>query len=63
LALKLDSIEEYAVFVNESKCDSELNSSDRVFEFLRRKYFDQTIKSTIERDGQIINPIEKNKDL
>lgn len=57
LALKVDSSEEYAVFVNESKYDGELNSIDRVFDFLRRKYLDPTIKSTIENTtGQIINP-------
>jgi hypothetical protein len=57
LALKVDSSEEYAVFVNESKYDGELNSIDRVFDFLRRKYLDPTIKSTIENTTeQIINP-------
>ena len=69
LALKVDSSDEYAVFVNENKYDGELNSIDRVFDFLRRKYLDPTIKSTIENTtGQIINtkkvtnrPLEKFK--
>jgi hypothetical protein len=60
LALKVDSSEEYAVFVNENKYDGELNSIDRVFDFLRRKYLDPSIKSTIENTtGQVINPTEK----
>ena len=59
LALKIDSTEEYAVFVNENKYDGELNSIQRVFDFLRRKYLDPAIKSTIENStGQIINPVE-----
>jgi hypothetical protein len=59
LALKVDSSEEYAVFVNENNYDGELNSIERVFDFLRRKYLDPTIKSTIENTtGQIINPSE-----
>jgi len=61
LALKVDSSEEYAVFVNENKYEGELNSIDRVFDFLRRKYLDPSIKSTIENTtGQVINPT-KNK--
>jgi len=56
LALKVDSSEEYAVFVNENKYDGELNSIDRVFDFLRRKYLEPSIKSTIETaTGQVIS--------
>lgn len=59
LALKVDSSEEYAVFVNENKYDGELNSIDKVFDFLRRKYLDPSIKLTIENTtGQVINPTE-----
>ena len=64
LALKVDSSEEYAVFVNESKYDGELNSIDRVFDFLRRKYLDPTIKSTIEnKTGQLINPTKTTNNI
>lgn len=56
LALKVDSSEEYAVFVNENKYDGELNSIDRVLDFLNRKYLDPIIKSRIETStGQTIN--------
>jgi hypothetical protein len=43
MALKIDSKEEYAVFVNENKYDGELNSIDKVFDFLRRNYIHSTI--------------------
>ncbi len=57
LALKVDSSEEYAVFVNENKYNGELNSIDSVFDFLRKKYLDPNIKTTIENvTGQTINP-------
>jgi hypothetical protein len=60
LALKVDSTEEYAVFVNENKYDGELNSIVRVFDFLRNKYLDPSIKSVVENTtGQAINVTEK----
>jgi hypothetical protein len=55
LALKVDTREEYAFFVNESKCDGEINSLQKVLEFLKAKYtvkhdsnnnFPLTIEST-----------------
>ena len=61
LALKVDSSEEYAVFVNENKYDGELNSIDKVFDFLRQTYLDPSIKSTIEvSTGHVLNS-ETNK--
>jgi len=38
MALKVDSSEEYAVFVNENKYDGELNSVQRIGDFLNKKY-------------------------
>lgn len=59
LALKVDSSEEYAVFVNENKYGGELNSIDRVFDFLRHRYLDPSIKSVVENTtGRTINPTE-----
>jgi len=56
LALKVDSSEEYAVFVNENKYDGELNSIDKVLDFLRQTYLDPSIKSKIEvSTGQVLN--------
>src|SRR5690606_37700746 len=48
LALKMDSVEEYAVFVNENKYAGDLNTIDKVIEFLNDKYLHPTIKSKIE---------------
>ncbi len=62
LALKVDSSEEYVVFVNENKYEGELNSIDRVFDFLRKKYLDPYLKSNIETStGQKIYPTEKKE--
>lgn len=43
LALKVDSSEEYAVFVNENKYEGDLNSIDKVHEFLTQKYLTPNI--------------------
>lgn len=45
LALKVDSNEEYAVFVNENKYEGELNSIDKIYDFLRKKYLDTSVKT------------------
>lgn len=64
LALKVDSTEEYAVFVNENKYDGELNSIDKVFDFLRLKYLDPSIKRTIENStGSIMSPTNKREGI
>jgi len=49
MALKVDSSEEYAVFVNENKYDGELNSIDRVKDFLIKKYIDSNLTRQILR--------------
>jgi len=49
LALKIDSKNEYAFLVNETKFDKELNCSINVIEFLNRKYIEPTIKQSIEK--------------
>jgi hypothetical protein len=41
LALKIDGKEEYALLVNESRFDSELNSYERILVFLKTNYLDQ----------------------
>jgi hypothetical protein len=38
LALKIDGKEEYTFLVNETKFEKELNSADRILEFLQKKY-------------------------
>lgn len=44
LALKIDSKEEYAIFVNENTYDGEINSIDKGSDFLQRKYHISPIK-------------------
>jgi len=48
LALKVDSSEEYAVFVNENNYGGDLNSIEKVFGFLKAKYLDPSLKSHVE---------------
>ncbi len=56
-ALKVDSSEEYAVFVNENKYDGELNSIEKVLDFLKKKYLDVNDQLEIESiTGQKIKP-------
>jgi hypothetical protein len=45
LALKIDSSNEYALFVNESKFNIELNSSTNVIDFLVKMYITPSIKN------------------
>lgn len=40
-ALKLDSNDRYAIFINESKYDQDLNTIDRVIRFLGSKYLNE----------------------
>ena len=48
LALKVDSADEYAVFVNENNYNGDMNSIEKVFRFLRDKYIDPNLKSHVE---------------
>jgi hypothetical protein len=48
LALKIDSKDEYAFLVNETKFVKDLNSSQSVIEFLNDKYIESSIKRNIE---------------
>ncbi|GEO11559.1 hypothetical protein [Segetibacter aerophilus] len=60
LALKVDSNEEYAVFVNENKYDGELNSIDRVFNFLSETYLSPRIKPSVEQSIGRQFPLDLN---
>ncbi|MEM0543415.1 hypothetical protein WFZ85_12370 [Flavobacterium sp. j3] len=48
LALKVDSKEEYAFLINENKYDGELNSIERVLDFLKKSYLETPIEKFIE---------------
>jgi hypothetical protein len=45
LALKIDSKEEYAIFVNENKYDGELNTIEGILDFLKKHYLDSLVKT------------------
>lgn len=47
LALKIDGKEEYAFLINESRFDKDINSYERILEFLQRKYLDPQKKGEI----------------
>ena len=57
LALKLDSCEEYAVFVNENKYNGELNSIEKVIDFLKQKYLNS---SNIPQLRKVTSKIDNN---
>jgi len=61
LALKIDSKDEYAFLVNETKFDKELNSSLNVIDFLNKKYIGPSIKLSIQ--NQVGMPVESNDGL
>ncbi len=48
LALKIDSKDEYAFLINENKYDGDLNSIDRVIDFLTKKYIEPQTRKNIE---------------
>lgn len=49
LALKIDGKNEYAFLINESKYDGELNSMERVIDFLAKTYLDLGVKDNIKK--------------
>lgn len=49
LALKVDSKNEYAFLINENKYNGELNSIDRVIDFLTRKYIVSEVEQKIKQ--------------
>ena len=56
LALKVDSKDEYAFLINENKYDGELNSLDKVIDFLTKKYLEPHLRQSIEdTTGIVIN--------
>lgn len=56
LALKVDSKDEYAFLINENKYDGELNSLDKVIDFLTKKYLEPHLRQSIEAStGIVIN--------
>jgi len=61
LALKIDSKDEYAFLVNETRFGKELSSSLSVIEFLSRKYIEPTIRHSIQNQAGL--SIENNNEV
>lgn len=55
LALKIDGREEYAFLVNENKFDKELNSSERILEFLQQYYLSNIEPPSLSKPSVLIN--------
>lgn len=53
LALKIDSNDEYAFLVNETRFDKELNSIENIIDFLNRKYITSQIRKDIQSTSGI----------
>jgi len=63
LALKVDSKDEYAFLINENKYDGELNSLDKVIDFLTRKYIEpQLRKNIVDTTGIDLKETKKLKE-
>jgi hypothetical protein len=63
LALKVDSKDEYAFLINENKYDGELNSMDKVIDFLTQKYIEPQIrKDIIDTTGIELKETKKLKE-
>ncbi|MGI8893154.1 MAG: hypothetical protein ACR2GN_06805 [Bacteroidia bacterium] len=52
MALKLDGSNEYAIFVNENQYDGELNSLEKVIEFLKREYLSSEVLNTFNNSRE-----------
>lgn len=62
LALKIDSKDEYAFFVNETRFHKELTSIESILEFLNQEYIEPHIKNRIqETTGVVIDKKQENR--
>jgi ribosomal 30S subunit maturation factor RimM len=59
IALKVDSKDEYAFLINESKYEGEINSIEKVIDFLNKKYLEPVMKRKLEIAAKI--PIESKQ--
>ena len=62
MALKIDGKEEYALLVNENRFDGELNSKEKVLEFLSIRYLNLTGSNFSNQQIQLIEPLPKTKE-
>lgn len=61
LALKIDSKDEYAFLINENKYDGELNSIEKVIDFLKKKYIVPDLIQSNVKTTEII--VKTNKQV
>jgi hypothetical protein len=61
MALKIDGKEEYALLVNENRFDGELNSKEKVLEFLSNRYLNLVTNTPIEKKQEDIISISKSQ--
>lgn len=62
LALKIDSRNEYAFLVNESRYDKELNSLESIVEFLNRVYIEPELRKDLKIGNETPRIIKKPED-
>jgi len=53
LALKRDSLNDYSIFINESKSNQEFNSIEDIISFLSKTYLLSKVKNDILQEGKI----------
>ncbi len=61
LALKIDGKDEYVFLINENRYNGELNSIDKVVDFLNKKYIEPDLIDTIEKTSDFLIENKKNK--
>ncbi|NDK55842.1 hypothetical protein [Pontibacter fetidus] len=61
LALKIDSKNEYAVFVNENKYNGDINSLEKVSDFLENKYIESSLKANNFHSNETLSHISQSK--
>jgi hypothetical protein len=61
MALKIDGKEEYAFLVNENRFDGELNSKEKVLQFLSNRYL-SLIPNSLPQSEQNLNPLNTKEE-
>ncbi len=56
LALKIDGKEEYAFFINENRYHGELNTFDKIIDFLNRKYIHPEVQQALGSQYEVEKP-------
>jgi hypothetical protein len=64
MALKIDGKDEYAILVNENRFDGELNSKDKVLEFLSSRYLSTSTLGAIGQQSEFNSkPFSSKEDI